>query len=90
MRKRGRVDAVQKEIVEACQKIGASIISLTPIGAGCPDLLVGFRGKNFLFECKTTKKSVLTQDQTVLHKTFKGKIFVVYSIIEAINILLKE
>lgn len=90
MRKRGKVDAVQKEIVEACKKIGASVISLAPIGEGCPDLLVGFRGKNFLFECKTTQKATLTTDQEILHKTFQGKIFVVHSIIEVLNILLKE
>ena len=48
-----RVDANHKEIVDALRAIGASVQSLHTVGDGCPDLLVGFRGCNYVLEVKT-------------------------------------
>jgi len=52
MRKHGRVDRNQKEIVEALREAGASVQSLANIGNGCPDLLVGYMGRTYLMEVK--------------------------------------
>jgi hypothetical protein len=52
------VDSNQAEIVEALRGIdGVSVLSLAPIGKGCPDIAVGWRGFNFFFEIKNPERS---------------------------------
>jgi len=51
-----RVDENQKAIVIALRRLGASVQSLATVGKGCPDLIVGFRGVNYLLECKNDSK----------------------------------
>jgi hypothetical protein len=46
-------DACEKEIVKALEKAGASVSKLD--GTGIPDLLVGYRGRTYLMECKDPK-----------------------------------
>lgn len=46
-------DACEKEIVAALEKAGASVSKLD--GKGIPDLLVGYRGRTYLMECKDPK-----------------------------------
>lgn len=46
------VDANQSEIVAALRAAGATVQHLHEVGRGCPDILVGFRGQNYLFEIK--------------------------------------
>lgn len=46
-------DTIQPAVVEALEKIGASVVSLVPVGNGCGDILVGFRGVNVLLELKS-------------------------------------
>ncbi len=48
----GRPDHNQKEIVDSLVACGASVLVTSSIGGGFPDLVVGFRGKNFLLEVK--------------------------------------
>lgn len=50
-----RTDANQATIVKALRKYGATVVSLHKQGKGCPDLLVGYKGKNFLMEVKNPK-----------------------------------
>ena len=52
MRRAAKIDANQTEIVKALRQVGASVQSLASTGKGCPDLLVGFRGVNWLLEVK--------------------------------------
>lgn len=53
VRRWGKPDANQAEIVEALRGIPeCSVLLLSAVGKGCPDLLVGYRGFNFLFEIK--------------------------------------
>ena len=47
-----KVDSNQNEIVEILRNIGATVQTLHTVGFGCPDILVGFRGRNYLFEIK--------------------------------------
>lgn len=44
------VDANQPEIVAALHAVGATVQHLHEVGHGCPDILVGFRGKNYLID----------------------------------------
>jgi len=57
-----RVDSNQPEIVAALRKAGCSVQHLHMVGAGCPDLLVGYEGVNYLMEVKTPN-GVCTQSE---------------------------
>ena len=90
MRRRGRVDANQRAIVAALRQIGASVQSLADIGHGCPDLLVGFRGRTLLFEVKDGSKvksaRALTPDEEAWIGAWEGApVFVVESVEQAIQ-----
>ncbi len=84
MRKHGKVDANQKEIVSALRKVGASVTSLAEIGGGCPDLLVGFRNRSFVLECKV-KGAKRTQAQIAWWFNFRGEGDIVYSETDALR-----
>ena len=86
MRRAAKVDANQQQIVKALRKVGASVQSLAAIGDGCPDLAVGYRGKNLLLEVKQPKGK-LTEDQEKFHREWKGDLCVVRSVDEALLLL---
>jgi hypothetical protein len=71
MRTAARVDANQSAIVKALRSAGAFVQQLHTIGDGCPDLLVGYRGKWHLIECKDGDKPPsarkLTPDEKEWH-----------------------
>ncbi|MDJ0367402.1 hypothetical protein QMK33_19815 [Hymenobacter sp. H14-R3] len=51
LRTASRVDANQPAIVKALRAVGASILYTHQL-KGCFDLLVGYRGRTFIFEIK--------------------------------------
>ena len=75
--KYGRVDANQKQVVSQLRKCGFSVLILSNIGKGCPDLLVGLNGVNLLVELKDENKppsaKKLTPDEVQFFDTWKGK-----------------
>lgn len=82
MRKYGRTDANQAEIVGLLSAIpGVSVVSSADLGNGFPDLVVGYRRKNFLFELKDPDKPPsrrkLTPAQEQFHRTWCGEVVVV-------------
>ena len=91
MRRAARVDDNQAEIVDALRRIGATVQPLHAVGQGCPDLLVGFRQANFLFEVKNGKKPPsarkLTKDEKDWIAGWRGPVVVVTSALEAIGFL---
>lgn len=51
--RRYKPDANQAAIIEALRGIpDCSVLVLSAVGRGCPDLLVGYRGANLLVEVK--------------------------------------
>ncbi len=76
-----RVDANQKEVVAYLRQLGASVQMLHEVGRGCPDLLVGFRGINYLFELKNganaKSRQKLTDDELAWHAKWNGAVYVV-------------
>lgn len=90
---RGRTDRVHKDVVEALRKYGATVVSLGMVGNGCPDLLVGYRGRHtLLFEVKDGEaipsKKRLTPAEIHFHAEWGGdKIHIVYSAEEALKVL---
>lgn len=91
MRRAARVDANQNEIVQALRDVGASVAVTSMIGEGFPDLVVGFRGRNYLFEIKDgskpPSKRKLTPDEQEWHDLWRGAADVVISIDVALEIL---
>ena len=89
MRYRARIDDNQKQIVEALRKAGASVKSLAQLGSGCPDLLVGFKGINWLFEVKDPSKRPsqreLSEDERAFHAAWLGQIDVIENSTQAIE-----
>lgn len=86
-----KIDANQPEIVAALRKIGCTVQILSSVGKGCPDILVGYRGRNFLLEIKDGAKSVsaqkLTPDQVEWHDLWNGQVNVVNCVDQAIEIV---
>jgi len=62
-----RVDNNQVQIVKALRDMGCTVEHLHAVGKGCPDIVVGFKGKNLLLEIKDGDKKVLTPDQVNWH-----------------------
>jgi len=81
-----RTDKNQAEIVDYLRRTGRTVISLSQVGGGCPDILVGYRGVNFLFEIKS-ERGKLSESQVEMHDNWRGKIHVVRSIEDAEEIL---
>ena len=90
-RRAAKVDANQKQVVKALRDAGATVQHLHAVGAGCPDLLVGYKGGNHLVEVKDGHKPPsarkLTSDQVVWHRDWRGTAHVVKSITEALAVL---
>ena len=72
MRLAARTDANHAAVVRALRQVGASVLDLSRVGQGCPDLLVGYQGKNFLVEVKATAKTKLTKDQVRFWVSWNG------------------
>lgn len=89
MRRAAKIDDNQREIVDALRQAGCSVQSLAGVGKGVPDLVVGFRKRNFLLEIKDGSKSPskrkLTPDEQNFHKMWKGAVVIVESIDEALR-----
>lgn len=68
-----RADANQPAVVAALRKVGAIVYSLHRVGAGVPDLLVGFRGLTYLLEVKEPKGGVLTPQQIEFGLNWRGR-----------------
>ena len=79
-------DANQSDIVESLRTIGATVESLHRVGAGCPDLLVGFRGVNVLMEVKTDKGK-LRETQVAWHDEWRGQVAIVRNADDAFLVL---
>ena len=91
MRRAARIDANQPSIVEALRVIGATVEPIYMVGGGVPDLLVGYRGVNWLIEVKDGDKPPsrrrLTPDEQAWHDDWRGQVAVVNDAQEAIDVV---
>lgn len=89
MRRAAKVDANQAEIVEILRWSGATVELLHQVGGGCPDLLVGFRGRNYLLEVKDGSRKPserrLTEAEIYWHDNWRGQVAIVNSADEALE-----
>lgn len=87
MRRAAKVDANQAEIVQALRAVGALPVY---IKEPC-DLVVGYRGKNFLLEVKNRDgKDELTKAQVEFIATWPGQFEVVRTPDEALRVVIGE
>ena len=85
MRRAARVDKNQVNIVKALRQVGADVQHLHFVGQGCPDILVGHRGTNYLMEIKSNPKAELTADELEWHLHWRGQVCIVYSVQDALR-----
>lgn len=92
MRRAAKVDANQAEIVKALRQAGCGVLDLSAVGKGCPDLLVHpptYPDCRFvaLMEIKNKKGrgDKLTPAQVKFHEGWKGWIYRVTSVQEALD-----
>ena len=67
-----RVDENQKTLIHTFIALGASILNLSTVGRGCPDLLIGYRGKTVLVEIKSNSKATFTEPQIKFMQEWRG------------------
>lgn len=91
MRRAANIDANQPEIVAALRDVGASVTHLHSVGSGCPDILVGHKGTNWLIEIKDgskiPSKQQLNAKQIEWHQQWRGQVAVARTAAEALQII---
>jgi len=91
MRKRGRVDGNQKQITKELRLNGATVAILSNVGGGVPDIAVGYKGHNFLFEIKDgaqpPSKRKLTADEGAWFEMWKGNCQIITTSEQAFEIM---
>ena len=71
-----KVDANQGEIVQALRDAYCSVLPLHRLGQGSPDLAVGYQGRTYFLEIKTTKGN-LTPAEVEFMSTWRGHYVIV-------------
>ena len=89
-RRQTNYDANHIEIVDKLRSIGAVVVDLAAVGKGVPDILVGWRGRTYLFEIKTTKGYVRATQEQFFRSWSGGRIAVIRSFDEALDVLTEE
>ena len=91
MRRAANIDANQPEIVAALRAVGATVEHLHSVGAGCPDILVGHKGANWLIEIKdgskAPSKQKLNERQVEWHQLWNGQVSIARTAEEALQII---
>lgn len=87
-----KTDANHKKLIDMLRKIpNISVFSTHTIGKGFPDIVIGYKGLNYLIEIKDGNKPPsarkLTEDEVKFHSQWKGQINVVENFGDLIKIL---
>ena len=91
---RARTDDNQPEIVKALRNHGATVAITAQAGSGFPDLVVGYKGVNYMMEIKDPSKpksdQKLTPAQVIFHAAWTGQMAVIKTIEEAIDLIMEK
>lgn len=92
MRRAARVDDNHNDIKDALLSVpGVTVADTAGAGNGFPDLVVGFRGANYLIEVKDgskiPSKQKLTPLQVGFHAIWQGQVAVVKNEAEALAVI---
>ena len=92
----GRVDQNQNEIIKTFRDLGCSVAITSDLGHGIPDLVVALglgAGQMFFVEVKDGKKFLsqrkLTLDERIFHDAWKGPIYIIETVDQAIDLVNK-
>ena len=88
-----RTDRNHAEIINALRKIpNISVFSTHEVGKGFPDIVIGYKGINYLIEIKDGNKPPsarkLTEAELQFHSNWRGQIKIVNNLDEVLNLLL--
>ena len=79
-RRAAKVDDNQAEVVKDLRKLGVTVQHLHTVGMGCPDILCGYRGRNFLVEIKDGAKVPSARKLTLMeerwHEQWRGQVMI--------------
>ena len=67
-----RVDENQNTIKHTLIALGCSVLDLSTVGRGCPDLLIGYKGNSVLVEIKSSAKATFTEPQIKFMQEWRG------------------
>lgn len=87
-----RTDANHKQIIDAIRKIPSlSVFSTHMVGKGFPDIVIGYKGINYLVEIKdgekTKSQKKLTDDEIKFHQSWFGQIIVCECVQDVLQLL---
>jgi hypothetical protein len=84
MRRAARTDANHGQIIAALRQMGYTVLDLSRLGQGCPDLLVARHGITTLVEVKDGTKPPSARRLTPMESAFiqhwKGRVIVIASV----------
>ena len=83
MRRAAKRDGNEAEIIQVLQQVGADVYKLND--KALPDLLVGFRGTNYLLEVKMPKGKLTQAQKAWWDKPYNGQRAIVHSVDEALD-----
>ncbi len=81
-----RVDNNQAAIVNTLRALGCTVQHLHEVGKGCPDLLAGWAGRNYLIEVKS-EKGKLTKAEQEWHDHWLGQVYIIRTPEQAIELI---
>jgi hypothetical protein len=84
-----RSDGNQPEIIAQLRAIGATVIDTHNLGHGAPDILVGWHGKNYLFEIKMPGGQI-TPDEKEFAQYWKGQSTLIRNAEQAIEYMTEK
>lgn len=91
MRRFGKIDANQNEIVKQLRDKNISVGILSSVGNGFPDLVIGYKGKNYLIELKDGEKCESQKRLTILEalffKSWRGQISKCENLISILEVI---
>jgi hypothetical protein len=87
-----KVDNNQAQLVKQMRKIpGLTVAHTHTVGKGFPDVLVAYKGVNYLFEIKDPAKAKsarkLTEDEQKFHKGWTGQIAIVETLDDVLKLI---
>jgi hypothetical protein len=87
-----KVDTNQSKLVAQMRKIpGLRVAHTHTVGNGFPDVVISYKGVNYLFEIKDPSKPPsarkLTPDEEKFHSTWTGSIHVIEKIEDVLSII---
>lgn len=88
-----KTDLNHKELIDKIRKIpNISVFSTHTIGKGFPDIVVGYKGLNYLIEIKDGSKyksqKKLTESELKFHNSWKGQVSIAENIDDVLKLIL--